>query len=122
MRVLPESEWITRAEAGRRLGVSAMAVTKFARRGMPHRLSDGRVPWPDGLFWSDWFRCARDEEERAARDVRRPQADAWYEARQAGMDAASLANRAIPAGAGGRRRIRKTLQYRNWRSDEAIHH
>jgi hypothetical protein len=93
-------EWISRAEAGRRLGVSAMAVTKFTRRGMPHRLSDGRVPWPDGLYWSDWYRHARDESERAARELRRSEADAWYEARQAGMDAASVANRAILPRAG----------------------
>src|ERR1039458_3336169 len=77
-----------------------MAVTKFARRGMPHRLSDGKVPWPDGLYWSDWFRYARGEEERAARELRRSEADAWYEARQAGMDAASVANRAILPRAG----------------------
>jgi hypothetical protein len=85
-------EWISRAEAGRRLGVSAMAVTKFARSGMPHRLSDGKVPWPDALFWSDWFRYARDEDERAEREFRRSHADKWYEARQAGVDAASVAN------------------------------
>ena len=94
----PEAEWITRAEAGRRLGVSAMAVTKFTRRGMPHRLSDGRVPWPDGLYWSDCYRCARDERERTARESRRSRALAWYEAREAGMDAASVANRAIQIG------------------------
>jgi|ERR1017187_2247585 hypothetical protein len=88
-------EWITRAEAGRRLGVSPMAVTKFTRRGMPHRSSDGKVPWPDGLYWSDWYRYGRDEAERAARELRWLQAAAWYQMRRAGMDAASIANRVI---------------------------
>src|ERR1700689_895535 len=31
----PGQEWITRAEAGRRLGVNAMAITKFCRAGIP---------------------------------------------------------------------------------------
>jgi hypothetical protein len=36
--------------SGRRLGVSAMAITKFCRRSMPHRMSDGNVCWPDALL------------------------------------------------------------------------
>jgi hypothetical protein len=87
------TEWVSRAEAGRRLGVSAMAVTKFCRGGMPYRVKDGKVPWPDGMFWSDWFRYARDESECAARELRRSRALAWYEARRACRDAASVANR-----------------------------
>jgi len=49
--------WITRAQAARRLGVSAIAVTKFCRKGMPFRLSDGNVCWPDALYWSGWYHC-----------------------------------------------------------------
>jgi|ERR1022692_2777692 hypothetical protein len=105
------TEWISRVEAARRFGVTPMAITKFARRGMPHRVSDGKVCWPDALYWSDCYRSPQssgnwrarhpdydpveDEIEYAARELRRSQADAWYEARQAGMDAASIANRAI---------------------------
>jgi hypothetical protein len=37
--------------------VSAMAATKFCRDGMPHRISDGKVCWPDAQYWSDLFRC-----------------------------------------------------------------
>ena len=93
---LPESEWISRAECGRRLGVPAMAVTKFCARGMPYRLSDGMVAWPDMLFWSDFFRAPQRsgnwrarhsgrspmEEliESDARRLRRPLAEAWYRA------------------------------------------
>lgn len=62
---------------------------------MPHRFSDGRVPWPDGLYWSDFFRYARDEAERTAQESRRIQAAAWYQTQRAGRDAASVANRAI---------------------------
>lgn len=108
-------EWISRAEAGRRLGVSAMAVTKFCRKGMPHRFSDGKVCWPDALYWSDWYRCpwssgnwfarhphpdfAKDRMEAAARALRRAEALAWVRARKAGMDTASVANRAVRRGA-----------------------
>jgi hypothetical protein len=90
----PEPEWITRAEAGRRLGVSAMAVTKLCQRSMPHRISDGYVCWPDALYWSDWYRaprrpgswharhpgyCEADERmEDAARELRRPMSEAWW--------------------------------------------
>jgi hypothetical protein len=87
-------EWITRGEAGRRLGVSAMAVTKFCRASMPHRISDGNVCWPAALYWSDWYRaprrsgswsarhsgyCEADERiEDAARELRRPMSEAWW--------------------------------------------
>src|ERR1035438_2090346 len=103
-------EWISRAEAGRRLGVSAIAVPKFCRRGMPYRISDGRVPWPDALLWSDWYRCpwlsgnwfarhpqpdrVREQIETAARELRKPMAVAWLRAHEAGMDAATVAHRA----------------------------
>ena len=103
-------EWISRVEAGRRLGVSAMAVTKFCRRGMPYRFSDGKICWPDALFWSDWYRCPQssgnwfarhphpdpvgDRIEAAARELRKPMAVAWLRVRETGMDAATVANRA----------------------------
>jgi hypothetical protein len=88
-------EWISRAEAGRRLGVSAMAVTNFARSGMPHRFSDGKVPWPDCQYWSDFYRYARNDAERTARERRSARAESWHKARQAGIDAASVANSII---------------------------
>src|SRR5215472_1616290 len=53
--------WISRGECARRLGVSAMSVTNFCRLyGMPFRISDGRVCWPDVLYWSDLNRCPED--------------------------------------------------------------
>jgi hypothetical protein len=45
-----KTEWITRAEAGRRLGVSASMVSRYCRRGMPTR-GDRRVPWPIAERW-----------------------------------------------------------------------
>jgi hypothetical protein len=104
------TEWITRAEAGRRLGVTAMAVTKFCRSGMPHRHSDGRVCWPDAQYWSDWYRCPessgtwhqrhphpdamRRQRERAEKELRRPWAERWRRLREVKLDAASVANQA----------------------------
>jgi hypothetical protein len=95
----PEQEWITRAEAGRRLAISRMAVTKLCHRGMPHRMSDGNVPWPETLYWCDFYRAPRrsgswharhpgysyaDERmENAARELRRPMAVAWWRLKRA---------------------------------------
>lgn len=45
-----KQEWISRAEAGRRLGVSGMMVTKYIKRGAPTR-NDKNVPWPDLQVW-----------------------------------------------------------------------
>ena len=104
-------EWISRGECARRLGVSPMAATKFCRAGMPFRISDGKVCWPDAQYWSDsyrcpwsspsWFSLARKvdrqnwESQSAARALRRPAGESWLRLRQAGIDAASLVNRAI---------------------------
>jgi len=105
-------EWISRAECARRLGVSGTAITNFCHLyGMPFRISDGKVCWPDVLYWSDLNRCPEDsgswyslhrrfdrldwEQGREARKLRRPAAEAWYRARQQGIDTTSVANRAI---------------------------
>jgi hypothetical protein len=45
------TEWISRAECGRRLGVTAMRVTQYTRMGMPTRAEDKRVPWPAVRDW-----------------------------------------------------------------------
>ena len=45
------TEWVTRAECGRRLGVSAMRVSQYCAMGMPTRASDKRVPWPSARDW-----------------------------------------------------------------------
>ena len=108
---LPDSTWISRAECARRLRITAMAITKLCQRGMPYRLADGMVAWPDVLFWSDHYRSPRrgklwrnngphpDWIEQAiedeARELRRPAAQAWLLAYRAGVDVTSIANRAI---------------------------
>lgn len=45
-----ESEWITRAEAAKRLRVSAMMISKYCAKGMPTR-ADKRVLWPEAREW-----------------------------------------------------------------------
>lgn len=111
-------EWISRAEAARRLGVSPMAITKFCHRGMPHRVSDGKVCWPDAIYWSDFYRRpqasgnwrarhreydeAEEAGECAAREARWPQVQAWYRLYEMGMDTAAAANRAIARHGAGR--------------------
>src|SRR5712691_13076517 len=72
-------------------------------------LSDGKVCWPEAL-WSDFCRSPQssgnwharhpdydpleDVIDRAARELLRPRAEAWYRAHMAGTDAASVVNRA----------------------------
>ena len=106
-----DQKWLTRAEVARRLHVTPMAATMFCARGMPFRTSDGLVPWPDALFWSDWYRAPRrsgiwrarhphvdpleEQIEEDARAARQPAAHRWYVARREGTDAASVKNRAI---------------------------
>jgi len=91
--------------------VSAMAVTKFCQWGMPYRISDGKLAWPDTLYWSDFYRCpersgnwrarhpdyglTETERELESRERRRAAAEGWYWAQREGMDATSVANRAI---------------------------
>ena len=69
------------------------------------------LAWPDALYWSDLNRCPERsgswyslhrrhdrsmwENERQTRKLRRPDAEAWYRARQQGIDTTSVANRAI---------------------------
>jgi hypothetical protein len=45
-----EEQWITRAEAAKRLKVSAVMVGKYVGRGLPTR-SDKRIPWPQADAW-----------------------------------------------------------------------
>src|SRR5215467_9487145 len=47
-------EWISRSAAAKRLGVTAMMVTKYCRRGLPSR-DDKRVPWPGALEWPSFL-------------------------------------------------------------------
>src|SRR5947209_4064054 len=47
-------ECIWRAAAARRLGVTAMMVTKYVRLGMPTR-EDKRVPWPEAREWREQY-------------------------------------------------------------------
>jgi hypothetical protein len=95
----------------RRLGVSGTTITNFCRDGMPYRVSDGKVCWPDVLYWADWNRRPSDshnwyslhrcsdrvkrQTEQRARELRRPAAEAWVRARRQGIDTTSAANRAI---------------------------
>jgi len=51
----PEVDWISRAEAGRRFGVSSMMVSKYCNAmGAPSR-EDGKVPWPAIKEWRERY-------------------------------------------------------------------
>jgi phage terminase Nu1 subunit (DNA packaging protein) len=45
-----KTEWISKAECSRRLGVSARMISKYIERGMP--AEGGRVPWPKAQKWA----------------------------------------------------------------------
>jgi hypothetical protein len=47
----PRQRWITRAEAARRLEVSATMVAKYVTQGMPSRSKDRKIQWPAALQW-----------------------------------------------------------------------
>jgi hypothetical protein len=56
-RLDPEPEWISRAEAGRRWGVSAQMVGRYCAKGMPARETDKRVPWLQADEWRRMWVC-----------------------------------------------------------------
>jgi len=53
-----DSEWITRAECARRIGVSPQMVSKHCRRGLEQaagRADDTRLNWPVVEHWLSMY-------------------------------------------------------------------
>jgi hypothetical protein len=49
-----KKEWISRAEAARRLGVSHAMIRQYVvKYGLPCHPRDGRIPWPCARDWKE---------------------------------------------------------------------